>query len=395
MLRNLFKLLLSAALFAPLAFPYSVLSHEALVDVSWDASIKPLLVARYPAATEEELVKAHAYAYGGSIIQDMGYYPFGSHLFSDLTHYIRSGDFIVNMISEAQDLDELAFALGSLAHYAADNAGHPSVNRSVPMLYPKVRAKFGPVATYEDNPADHLKAEFSFDVAEVSEHHYAPEAYHAFIGFQVSKPVLERAFEKTYGIPLRDISSTIDLGLGTYRHTVATIIPQMTKVAWQAKKKELMRDNPGISRRTFVYTMSRGSYEKEWGSNFEKPGRWSGFLSFLFRILPKVGPLKALAFHPATPETQQLFQDGFVRAAALYKEKLAEVQRNRLQLANNNFDTGKPAHIGEYRMADDAYTKLTAKLKGNAPPDVQLALSAFAGSGGAPVQRATVAGATR
>ncbi|HVW83082.1 MAG TPA: zinc dependent phospholipase C family protein [Bryobacteraceae bacterium] len=360
---NLCSLLLGVLALAPSARAYSVLSHEAIIDSAWDVAIKPILVQRFPHATPDELRDAHAYAYGGAIIQDMGYYPFGSHLFSDLTHYVRSGDFIVNLIVNAHDLDETAFALGSLAHYAADNAGHTiAVNRAVPMLYPKVRRKFGPVATYEDNPTAHLKTEFSFDVAEVSENHYASDAYHNFIGFKVSKPLLERAFQTTYGLPLTDVSKALDLALGTYRWTVSTLIPEMTKVAWAAKKKELQK-NKGVTRRSFVYAISRSSYEKEWGKDYQRPGCWARFLSFLFRIIPKVGPFKAFGFHAPTPETQKLFMESFVRTLALYKEKLGEARRtNEPRLANDNFDTGHPAKYGSYFLADEASDKLLVKL---------------------------------
>ena len=359
---SLFSVFVLAAL-APMARGYSVLSHEAIIDAAWDTSIKPILLQQYPAATEDDLRKAHGFAYGGAIIQDMGYYPFGSHLFSDLTHYIRSGDFIVNLLSGASDLNEYAFALGALAHYAADTVGHVAVNKSVPMLYPKVRAKFGAVATYEDNPTDHLKAEFSFDVAEVAENHYAPNAYHDFIGFEVSKPLLERAFEQTYGIPLKDVSKGLDLALGTYRRTVSSLIPEMTKVAWQAKKKDLMQASPGLSERRFVYALSRASYEKEWGSSYERPGAWSRFLTFLFTIVPKVGPFKALAFQAPTPATQKIFMDGFVQTLALYREKLAEVKKGgKPVLVNDNFDIGQPARYGKYRLADEACGKLVVKL---------------------------------
>ena len=122
------------------AYSYSVLTHEAIIDSTWDSAIKPLLLKRFPSATAEELMTAHAYAYGGCIIQDLGYYPFGSALFSDLTHYVRSGDFVLNMIRESQDLDEYAFALGALSHFAADSNGHRmATNVSVPLLYPKLR----------------------------------------------------------------------------------------------------------------------------------------------------------------------------------------------------------------------------------------------------------------
>jgi hypothetical protein len=361
---RLCRLLLSALLIAPGASAYSVLSHEAIIDAAWDGSLKPILLARFPHSSPDDLRKAHGYAYGGAIIQDMGYYPFGSHLFSDLVHYVRSGDFIVNMLSQAQDLDEYAFALGALAHYSADDEGHAiAVNLAVPLLYPKVRKKFGRVATYEDDPTDHLRMEFAFDVSQVAANHYAPSAYHDFIGFGVSKELLERAFLATYGIPLTDVSKTIDLALGTYRRTVSSIIPEMTKVAWDAKKKELIRDNPGISKRQFVYAIRRSSYEKEWGTNYQKPGLGTRFLTFLLAIVPKVGPFRALSFKPATPETQKLFMDSFVKALDAYKQTLAQIGQGTVPaLADTNFDTGKTSAYGTYHLADDACGKLVVKL---------------------------------
>jgi hypothetical protein len=356
----------------PSARAYSVLSHEAIIDAAWDTSIKPILLQRFPDASDDDLRKAHAFAYGGAIIQDMGYYPFGSHLFSDLVHYIRSGDFILNEIADAQDLNEYAFALGSLAHYAADNIGHPvATNQAVPMLYPKVKKKFGRVATYEDNPTDHLKAEFSFDVAEVAEHRYASQGYHDFIGFEVSKPLLERAFLKTYGVPLKDVASTIDLSLGSYRRSVASVIPEMTKVAWQAKKKDLMQASPGLTKRKFVYALSRSDYEKDWGGNYGKPGPWAHFLAFLFEIVPKVGPFRALGFNAPTPATQKLFMASFVSSLKLYQEQLTLIGgQETLTLADTNFDTGKASKFGDYKLADDACAKLLIKLQDHKPEGV-------------------------
>src|SRR6201987_2198559 len=180
---------------------YSVLTHEAIIDSAWKESIVPVLLKRFPNATPEELLQAHAYAYGGAIIQDMGYYPFGNQFFSALTHYVRSGDFVIALLEESKDLNEYAFALGALAHYAADTSGHPlATNRSVAMMYPKLAKKYGPVITYEDKPSAHSQVEFAFDVDQVAEGHYAPKAYHDFIGFKVSKSVLERAFARTYSI---------------------------------------------------------------------------------------------------------------------------------------------------------------------------------------------------
>ncbi|HEX4278489.1 MAG TPA: zinc dependent phospholipase C family protein, partial [Bryobacteraceae bacterium] len=122
-----------ALIFPATSQAYSVLTHEAIVDALWTDAIKPALTKRFPDATEDQLDEAHAYAYGGCIIQDLGYYPFGSHFFSDLAHYVRSADLIESLIAESRDLDEYAFALGATAHYGADVEGHAiAVNRAVP-----------------------------------------------------------------------------------------------------------------------------------------------------------------------------------------------------------------------------------------------------------------------
>ncbi|HEY6391012.1 MAG TPA: zinc dependent phospholipase C family protein [Bryobacteraceae bacterium] len=353
---------------------YSVLTHEAIIDRSWKPEILPLLLARFPDATEEQLRDAHAYAYGGAILQDMGYYPFGSKFFSDLVHYTRSGDFVASLIRNSQDVNEYAFALGALAHYAADNLGHPvAINRAVPLMYPKLRARYGNLVTYEDDPVSHLKTEFSFDVIGVAEGQYAPGAYHDFIGFKVSKDLLDRAFQDTYSLPLKDLFRDLDLALGTYRYTVAQIIPEMTKTAWHAKKDEIQKLQAGITRRKFVYRLSRTKYEKEWDGKYEKPGFGARFLSCLFHIMPKIGPFKALAFKVPTPEAEKLFVGSFNDTMERYRVLLGEVRDKRLKLENQNFDTGRPTRKGEYKKADETYEKLLEHIAG-APNNISIEL---------------------
>jgi Zinc dependent phospholipase C len=345
---------------------YSVLTHEAIVDSTWDGAIKPLLLKRFPNATMDELTAAHAYAYGGCIIQDLGYYPFGSKFYSDLTHYVRSGDFISNMIRESQDLDEYAFALGALSHLAADNNGHRrSTNVSVPLLYPVLRAKFGNSITYADDPFSHSKTEFGFDVFQAAKSRYASEAYKNFIGFQVAKPLLERAFLDTYGMKIEQLFLNLDLAIGSYRRAVGTILPALTKVAWQIKRPEIRKDAPGITRKKFLYNLSRSSYEKNWGMTYQRPGIRSRLLAGFFRIVPRAGPFKALAFKRLTPETEQLYMTGFNATIDRYRELLTDVGNGRLELANDNFDVGEATKAGKYRLMDAAYAKLLHKLDGH------------------------------
>src|SRR5450759_4357588 len=269
---------------------YSVLTHEQIVDLLWDEQIKPLLLQKYPGTSAEDLRKAHGFAYGGCLIQDMGYYPFGNKLFSDLVHYVRSGDFVQALLSEATDVNEYAFAMGALAHYTADITGHPSVNTAVGDGFPKLRAKFGPQVTYAESKKAHIQTEFGFDVVQVAKHRYTSDSYHDFIGFQVSKPVLERAFLKTYGIELKDIFSSVDLSIGTFRRSISSVIPEMTRVALLLKKDELVKEAPTFAKKKFLYNLKRTDYEREWGKGYKKPGIGARILAVLFRFVPIIGP---------------------------------------------------------------------------------------------------------
>lgn len=285
----------------------SVLTHEEIIDLLWEDQIKPLLLEKYPGTSPDDLRKAHAYAYGGSLIQDMGYYPFGNRLFSDLVHYVRSGDFVQALLDEATDVNEYAFALGALGHYTADIVGHPTVNAAVAQEFPRLRAKYGPAITFEQDPKAHIRTEFGFDVVQVAKHRYSSDAYHDFIGFQVSKPVLERAFLKTYGVKLADIFASVDLSIATFRRSVSTIIPEMTRVALLTKKDELVKENPSFAKKKFLYNLKRAEYEKEWGKAYQKPGVGARILAVMFNLIPKVGPFKAIAFKMPSPETETLY----------------------------------------------------------------------------------------
>jgi hypothetical protein len=342
---------------------YAVLAHEAIIDAVWETHIKPLLLARFPGSTEEQLSEAQAYAYGGSIIQDMGYYPYGSHFFSDLTHYVRSGDFVQALLRDAKDLDEFAFAVGALAHYAADNDGHRiATNRAVPLLYPKLKKKYGDTISYEQDPLAHTKTEFGFDVLEVAHESYAPDGYHDLIGFEVSQDLLDRAFQQTYGLQLKDILLDEDKALNSYRHAVSKTIPTATKVAWSLKKDEIKTDFPDITRKKFRYNLSKSNYEREWGKNYQKPTFRERFLAFLYKLIPKFGPLKVLQFRTPTPEAQRMFLASFNSTLDQYRRLIVELRSGHLDLPNDNFDVGEATGPGKYGLNDDAHAKLLDKL---------------------------------
>jgi len=341
---------------------YSVLTHEEIVDLLWTDQIRPLLLKQYPGLTEDQITEAHAYAYGGAVIQDLGYYPFGSREFSDLVHYVRSGDFVRQLLIESQDVNEYAFALGALSHYASDIAGHPAVNQSVAIQYPKLRAKYGKSVRYAQDKTAHLKTEFGFDTVQVAKNRYASQQYHDFIGFQVSKSLLERVFPVVYGLELKDVLAHEDMAVGSYRFAVSRLIPQMTKVALQTHKKDLMRETPNFAKRKFLYRLSRSNYEKEWGKDYVKPGVGTRILSTLLRYMPKIGPFKGLAFNNPTPQTEDLYIKSINTTVDQYRAFLEEVRSDTLVLANCDFDTGQPTKAAEYSLTDVTYAKLLARL---------------------------------
>jgi hypothetical protein len=353
-------------------FAYSVLTHEEIVDLAWTSEIRPLLLQRFPDLTEDQIKEAHAYAYGGSVIQDLGYYPFGSKQFSDLVHYVRSGDFVLELLRQSQDANEYAFALGALSHYTSDIDGHPAVNQAVALGYPKLRAKYGKSVRYAQDTSAHLKTEFGFDTLQVAKNRYAPEQYHDFIGFKVSVPLLERTFPVVYGLELRAVLTHQDLAIGSYRFAVSQLIPEMTQVALRTHKKDLMRETPNFARQKFLYHLSRSDYQREWGKTYEKPGLCTRILAGLLRYMPKIGPFKGLGFNSPTPKTEDLYIKSINTTVDQYRVYLEEVRAGTLVLPDRDLDDGNTTLAAEYTLADKTYANLLAELaegkfKGTSP----------------------------
>jgi hypothetical protein len=360
--RTLLGILIIAMACCQATLAYSVLTHEEIVDLVWKGDILPLLQERFPGLSQEEIREAHAYAYGGSVIQDLGYYPFGSKEFSNLVHYVRSGDFVHELMRQSQNANEYAFALGALAHYTSDMTGHPAVNHAVAMLYPKLRSKYGSSVRFAQGKSAHLKTEFGFDVAQVAKNRYASERYHDFIGFKVSKPLLQRAFPSVYGLEMKDVLTNDDLAIGSYRFSISTLIPKMTKLALEVHKTELMRETKNFQKQKFLYTLSRADYDKEWGKDYKKPGFGTVVLATILRCIPKVGPFKALAFKPPTPQTEAEYFKSLNSTVDHYRSFLKEAGTNSLQLRNCDLDTGEDTRAAEYSLTDEAYAKLVSRL---------------------------------
>jgi hypothetical protein len=340
---------------------YSVLTHEQIVDFLWESDIKKVLGERFPGATIEQFRTAHAYAYGGSLIQDMGYYPGGSRFFSDLVHYVRSGDFVSEMIRQARNMNEMAFALGALSHYVSDSDGHPAVNRAVPISFPRLKKKFGNVVPYEDDRVAHILTEFGFDLVQVAQQRYTSQAFHDFIGFEVARPVLERAFEITYGMKLKDVLYDEDVAISSYRHAISVWLPRITSAALIAKRQEL-EAVPNFNPKTFRYILRRSQYEREFGKNYYRPSFFSRMIAGIAKALPKVGPLRVINPKPPTAETQKMYVKSLEVAVNDYRRMVHGAADQQLPLTDVDLDTGKATTPGEYRLADETYARLVREL---------------------------------
>jgi hypothetical protein len=364
--------LLAVIFWSSSGLSYSVLTHEQVVDILWNDQIAPLLRQRFPQTTADDLRKAHAYAYGGCVMQDMGYYPFGSKYFSDLVHYVRSGDFVQALLGDSTNVNEYAFALGALAHYASDLSGHPMINRITAIEFPRLQKKYGREVTYADSPKDHIRTEFGFDMVQVAKNRYTSDHYHDFIGFEVSQRLLDSAFFEVYNLKLDEVFGNEDLALGSYRRAVSTMIPEMTRVALLSRHDEIVKDTPNFHKKQFLYYLSRAQYEREWGTIYRKPGLGTRILAFFLKLLPKVGPFRAVNFKIPTQQTEDMYIKSVDDTVRNYSALLEQVRSGNYNFPNRDFDTGRETQAGEYVLSDKTYARLVDDLakKSNDPmPD--------------------------
>ena len=338
---------------------FSVLAHQALVDQVWDKKLVPLIRQRFPNATQQDLADALANARGGSHLPDLGYFPLGNRLFTDVQHYVRTGDFVSRLMAEAKSAQEYAFALGVLAHYEADTIGHPlATNLAVPILYPDLEAQYGDSVTYAQAPSAHLQTEFRFDVLQVAHRGEVPDLFEHSMQFQVPREFLDRVFKETYGLGLDDLFTNYDVALGTYRWGFRVLIDETTGIAWQLYRGDIETFEPGITHGNFLHAMSQNDFESEFGKAFLEPGYFVRFVSVITNILPNVGPLARLPYKPLPENVKLLYFSAFKKASEHYRKDLKESVKHRPWFPNLNFDTGTPDVPGTYPPADKAYADL-------------------------------------
>jgi hypothetical protein len=351
-------LLLAALLSCQPAGAYSVLTHEQIIDLTWADSIQPLLLKRYPALTKAQLQDARAFAYGGCVIQDLGYYPFGKPLFSNLTHYVRTGDFVRALFRDSNGPNDVAFAIGALSHYLGDTIGHPdAVNLAVGTEFPALAQKYGPNVNYGEGEHQHVRAEFAFDINEIDKHRLAPERYLNHIGFAIPVPLLARAFYDTYGLDIGKVLGTHRPTLKGYRFSVRSLLPRVAYAEHLLYKRHLPPDTPSAKLDALNQEIAALSASDNWSRYRQSAGVSTHLMAGLIFILPRIGPLSDLSVRGPTPATEQHYIDSLVLTADTLRKMLAHATASD-GLVNQDLDTGLPIRPGSYRLADRTYAQL-------------------------------------
>jgi hypothetical protein len=367
---------IAAAAVGP-ALAYSQFTHEEMIDLTWSNSIRPLLLRRYPGAGEQALHVAHSYAYGGCLIQDIGYYPFGKGLFSDFAHYVRSGDFVVALLRNAANINEFAFALGALSHYVGDSVGHSQgTNPSTAVTFPDLAARYGPVVTYEEAPTAHVRTEFGFDVAQTALRRYAARAYRKRIGFRVARRLLYRSFEETYGISARGILGPARSAVPSYHWSVSTLLPAFLGAEVVLLSRSLPKDLPDNAVAEFVRDVDQSDYVALGMQGKGKPGVRAHLLAVLVKIIPKLGALKILAIKSPSLQTEGLFVNSAVFALQEFRnwmDQVASEPAANWTLPNLDLDTGSQSTPGASGKVDAAHVTLALRIaQENRPVPTQL-----------------------
>ena len=355
--------------------PFSVQTHEMIIDLAWSNSIRPVLLNRFPNLTEAQLQEAHAYAYGGSAIQDLGYYPFGNALFSDLTHYIRSGDFVLSLLHNSQNANDLAFAIGALSHYIGDNIGHgEAVNYSVPIEFPRLEKKYGTVVNYSQGPHPHVQTEFAFDINQLSKGRFAPSAYLEHVGLEIPRTLLRTAFYETYGLNLSDIVGSKETSLRIYRRAVRHFLPNIARAQTILHKSSFPQDSSSEEFLELKEELLQVAAEENWQQYRKSPGFGSHMYAGFIYIVPKVGPLQMLAIKGPIEQTEDLYVRSVNHSYKALRHVMDNFDRIDHFISNRDLDTGVVVKPGGYPLTDRTYAKLLAELTKhpNNPVPIQL-----------------------
>ncbi len=401
-----------------LAAAYSLLTHEQLIDLTWNDSIIPLLKSRYPNLTPTELDRARSFAYGGCVIQDLGYYPFGDSFFSDLTHYVRTGDFVLALFRNAHNVNELAFAVGALSHYIGDSIGHSqATNRAVALQFPKLAARYGPSVNYAEGRHQHVQVEFAFDIDQIAKHRVAPLGYLRHIGIRVPTHQLALAFYQTYGVT-DDFAAGARHKFNVSEYQVATrkFIPRVAYAVTLMNHGHEVAEPDTADAKEIEKESAEAATLYDWAAYRKRAGFETHLIAGALWVLPKVGPLAMVAIKGPSQAAEADYMHSLITATTVLRNRLAlftPADARKAQpasttvstvalgpdalgsadpkhpLPNRDLDTGQVVKPGGYLLTDQTYAELLHRLTRDSnqpiPPGIKTDVQAYYSDADAPI----------
>jgi hypothetical protein len=347
------------------------------------------------------------------VIQDLGYYPFGDSFFSDLTHYVRSGDFVLALFRNAHNANELAFAVGAESHYIGDSIGHSqATNRAVALQFPKLAARYGTSVNYAEGRHQHVQVEFAFDIDQISKHRVAPLGYLRHIGFRVPTHQLALAFYETYGVT-DDFAAGAQhkFNLKEYQAATRKFIPRVAYAVTLMRRGHEVAEPDTADAKEIERESAEAATLDDWAAYRKRAGFETHLIAGVLWVLPKVGPLAMVAVKGPSQAAEADYMHSLVSATSVLRDRLAfftptEAGQARPAsvaastdplgprdtqhpLPNRDLDTGQVVKPGGYLLTDQTYAELLHRLTRDPshpiPPGIKSDVQAYYSDPDAPI----------
>jgi hypothetical protein len=232
------------------------------------------------------------------------------------------------------------------------------------LSFPKLAKAFGSSVTYDESPHRHIRTEFAFDIAELSDGDFASAAYLRYIGFKVPRKFLEEAFQRTYGFDIHEVLGRAHPALHSYGTSVRSFIPDFAEAEVVLHRHQFPPHLDSEADHIFRERLARTAHKRKWKHTQKQPGVKAHLLAVLVFLVPKIGSASDLAIKIPSPQTYEMYQSSVNHTVDVLRDMLHKLCHggDEVKLANIDLDTGDHVKRGEYPLADAAYARLLEHL---------------------------------
>jgi len=215
--------------------------------------INALLLKKIPAGKPRRIEQAQAYAYGGAIIQDSWLLPIRQPLFKR-PHAFTSAAAISSkaLLARRQGCPRVRFSpsVRSRITLRTTTVIASAPTEPFPICYRPPEEIRRQRFVLRTTGWRHVKTDL-VSTSTKSAERYAPDSYHDFIGFEVSRPVFEQAFRETYALSERVLCER-KTKFSSYRHDVSSI---QSHASPGTSRKTIKDDIQNATKRKFLFNL--------------------------------------------------------------------------------------------------------------------------------------------